>query len=131
MQSIIEKWMNNNWFPASRYEINNGDASWEEAEKQVRSGGASTVSVKSSKPSKRKKGESAREIYDEAIESKKQKIIKKGTEGRKGRSWLIFCFEKKKEACLEIMLHAIMVFMGSLGFICLIIPGWISNLAFI
>lgn len=41
------------------------------------------MSVKSSKAGKRKKGESAREIYDNEIESKKQKIIKKGTEGRK------------------------------------------------
>ena len=30
-------------------------------------------------------GETAREIYDKEIESKRQKIIKKGTEGRKGR----------------------------------------------
>jgi N-acetyltransferase 10 len=45
------------------------------------------VSVKSTKqPSKRKKGESAREIYDQEIDSKKQKIIKKGTEGKKGRA---------------------------------------------
>ncbi|KAK5675723.1 N-acetyltransferase 10 [Elasticomyces elasticus] len=73
--------------PLDRYEINNGDESWEDAEKQVRAGGASTVSVKSSKPSsKRKKGESAREIYNEEIDSKKQKMIKKGTEGRKSRS---------------------------------------------
>lgn len=67
----------------SRYEIDNGSAAWEEAEKQIRSGGASTVSIKTSKPSKRKKGETAREIYEQEIESKRQKIIKKGTEGRK------------------------------------------------
>jgi N-acetyltransferase 10 len=41
------------------------------------------VSVKSSKASKRKAGESAREIYDQEIDSKVQKKIKKGTEGRK------------------------------------------------
>lgn len=41
--------------------------------------------MKSAKQSKRKKGESAREIYDAEIESKRQKIIKKGTEGKKKR----------------------------------------------
>jgi N-acetyltransferase 10 len=41
------------------------------------------VSVKSSKNSKRKAGESAREIYEQEIDSKIQKKIKKGTEGRK------------------------------------------------
>ncbi|PWY87006.1 putative nucleolar ATPase Kre33 [Aspergillus heteromorphus CBS 117.55] len=69
--------------PLDKYEINNGSAAWEDAEKQIRNGGAATVSVKSSKQSKRKKGESAREIYDEEIDSKRQKIIKKGTEGKK------------------------------------------------
>ncbi|GFF29902.1 UPF0202 protein KRE33 [Aspergillus udagawae] len=69
--------------PLDKYEIDNGSAAWEEAEKQIRSGGAATVSVKSAKASKRKKGETAREIYDQEIESKRQKIIKKGTEGKK------------------------------------------------
>ncbi|PLB41426.1 ribosome biosynthesis protein KRE33 [Aspergillus candidus] len=69
--------------PLEQYAINNGDASWEEAEKQVRGGGASTVSIKSSKQSKRKKGESARELFDTEVDSKRQKIIKKGTEGKK------------------------------------------------
>ncbi|GKZ31213.1 killer toxin resistant protein [Aspergillus brasiliensis] len=69
--------------PLDKYEINHGSAAWEEAEKQIRSGGASTVSVKTSKQIKRKKGESAREIYDQEIDSKRQKIIKKGTEGKK------------------------------------------------
>ncbi|KAL3481203.1 GNAT acetyltransferase 2-domain-containing protein [Aspergillus californicus] len=69
--------------PLDKYEISNGTAGWEEAEKQVRSGGAATVSVKSSKQSKRKKGESAREVFDTEIDSKRQKIIQKGTEGRK------------------------------------------------
>ncbi|KAJ5179172.1 RNA cytidine acetyltransferase [Penicillium capsulatum] len=68
--------------PLDKYEIDNGNTSWEDAEKQVRSGGAATVSVKS-KPSKRKKGETAREIYDKEVDSKRQKMIKKGTEGRK------------------------------------------------
>ncbi|GAB1214854.1 killer toxin resistant protein [Aspergillus terreus] len=71
--------------PLDQYEIDNGSATWEEAEKQIRSGGASTVSVKSAKAAKRKKGETAREIYDKEVESKRQKIIKKGTEGRKGK----------------------------------------------
>ncbi|PYH36720.1 ribosome biosynthesis protein KRE33 [Aspergillus neoniger CBS 115656] len=69
--------------PLDKYEINHGSAAWEEAEKQIRAGGASTVSVKTSKQTKRKKGESAREIYDQEIDSKRQKIIKKGTEGKK------------------------------------------------
>ncbi|KAL4821459.1 GNAT acetyltransferase 2-domain-containing protein [Aspergillus spinulosporus] len=69
--------------PLDKYEISNGDAGWEEAEKQIRSGGAATVSVKSSKQNKRKKGETAREIYEQEIESKRQKIIQKGTEGKK------------------------------------------------
>lgn len=41
------------------------------------------MSIKSSKTPKRKAGETAREIYDQEIESKKQKKIKKGTEGKK------------------------------------------------
>jgi N-acetyltransferase 10 len=41
------------------------------------------VSVKSLKQAKRKAGESAREIYDQEIESKERKKIKKGTSGRK------------------------------------------------
>ncbi|KAL1980754.1 hypothetical protein VTN96DRAFT_3561 [Rasamsonia emersonii] len=69
--------------PLEQYEIENGDAAWEEAEKQIRQGGASTVSVKSSKPAKRKAGETAREIYEKEIESKIQKKIKKGTEGKR------------------------------------------------
>ncbi|PGH16030.1 hypothetical protein AJ79_02010 [Helicocarpus griseus UAMH5409] len=73
--------------PLDQYEIANGAAAWEDAEKQVRSsvaknGSVTTVSVKSSKPVKRKVGESAREIYDQEIESKREKKIKKGTEGR-------------------------------------------------
>jgi N-acetyltransferase 10 len=36
-----------------------------------------------SKPSKRKKGETAREIFDKEVDAKRQKMIKKGTEGRK------------------------------------------------
>jgi N-acetyltransferase 10 len=35
------------------------------------------------KSSKRKKGETAREIFDKEVDSKRQKMIKKGTEGRK------------------------------------------------
>ncbi|GLI78515.1 N-acetyltransferase 10 [Penicillium ochrochloron] len=68
--------------PLDKYAIDNGAASWEDAEKQIRAGGAATVSVKT-KQSKRKKGETARDIYDKEIDSKRQKMIKKGTEGRK------------------------------------------------
>ncbi|PGH06869.1 N-acetyltransferase 10 [Blastomyces parvus] len=74
--------------PLDQYEIANGTAGWEDAEKQVRTsasknGSVPTVSIKSSKPLKRKAGESAREIYNEEIESKREKKIKKGTEGRR------------------------------------------------
>ncbi|OAX81926.1 hypothetical protein ACJ72_03725 [Emergomyces africanus] len=74
--------------PLDQYEIANGTAAWQDAEKQIRAsvnknGTVPTVSVKSSKPTKRKAGESAREIYDEEIESKREKKIKKGTEGRR------------------------------------------------
>ncbi|KAL1971782.1 hypothetical protein VTN31DRAFT_1870 [Thermomyces dupontii] len=69
--------------PLEQYEISNGAAGWEEAEKQIRQGGASTVSIKSNKPLKRKPGETAREIYEKEIESKIRKKIKKGTEGRR------------------------------------------------
>ena len=41
------------------------------------------MSVKTSKTSKRKAGETAREIYEQEIDSKIQKKIKKGTEGRR------------------------------------------------
>ncbi|KAJ5157006.1 RNA cytidine acetyltransferase [Penicillium canariense] len=68
--------------PLDKYEIDHGTASWEDAEKQIRAGGAATVSVKS-KQSKRKKGETARDIFDKEVDSKRQKMIKKGTEGRK------------------------------------------------
>ncbi|KAJ5656996.1 RNA cytidine acetyltransferase [Penicillium longicatenatum] len=68
--------------PLDKYAIDSGSAAWEDAEKQIRNGGAATVSVKS-KPSKRKKGETAREIFDKEVDAKRQKMIKKGTEGRK------------------------------------------------
>ncbi|KAJ6005278.1 RNA cytidine acetyltransferase [Penicillium sp. IBT 35674x] len=68
--------------PLDKYAIDTGSAAWEDAEKQIRNGGAATVSVKS-KPSKRKKGETAREIFDKEVDAKRQKMIKKGTEGRK------------------------------------------------
>ncbi|KAI5304942.1 killer toxin resistant protein [Ascosphaera pollenicola] len=75
--------------PLEQYEIANGNASWEDAEKQVRAslskkdtGNVPTVSVKSSKQPKRKAGETARELYDKEIASKERKKIKRGTEGR-------------------------------------------------
>ncbi|KAJ5746688.1 RNA cytidine acetyltransferase [Penicillium odoratum] len=67
--------------PLDKYAIDSGSAAWEDAEKQIRNGGAATVSVKS-KPSKRKKGETARELFDKEVDAKRQKMIKKGTEGR-------------------------------------------------
>ena len=42
-----------------------------------------TVSVKSSRPAKRKVGESAREIYEKEIGSKERIKIRRGTEGGK------------------------------------------------
>jgi N-acetyltransferase 10 len=41
------------------------------------------VSVKTAKQPKRKAGETAREIYDQEVESKIRKKIKSGTEGRR------------------------------------------------
>ncbi|PGH23220.1 hypothetical protein AJ80_02636 [Polytolypa hystricis UAMH7299] len=74
--------------PLDQYEVANGDAAWADAEKQVRAAAGkgkniSTVSVKSSKPAKRKAGESARDIYEQEIGSKEKKKIKHGTEGRR------------------------------------------------
>ncbi|KAJ5758241.1 uncharacterized protein N7511_006935 [Penicillium nucicola] len=43
------------------------------------------ASFKLPKQTKRKKGETAREIYDQEIDSKRQKVIKRGTEGRKNK----------------------------------------------
>ncbi|KAJ5106252.1 RNA cytidine acetyltransferase [Penicillium angulare] len=68
--------------PLDKYAIDNGVASWDDAEKQIRSGGASTVSVKSKTSKRKKAGETAREIYDKEVDAKRQKMIKKGTEGR-------------------------------------------------
>ncbi|WEW58738.1 N-acetyltransferase 10 [Emydomyces testavorans] len=74
--------------PLDQYEIDNGATAWSDAEKQVRAsivknGNVPTVSIKSSKPAKRKAGETARDIYEKEIGSKEQKRIKRGTEGRK------------------------------------------------
>ncbi|KAK2747523.1 hypothetical protein FQN57_002015 [Myotisia sp. PD_48] len=75
--------------PLNQYEVAQGNTNWELAEKQVRdaagknSNSIPTVSVKSTKPVKRKAGETAREIYDQEIGNKERKKIKKGTEGRR------------------------------------------------
>ena len=70
-----------------RYEIENGDAGWDDAEKQVKravranGGGESvTVSVKGSKPasSGKRKGETVEEVYAEEIGNKEAKKLKKG-----------------------------------------------------
>ncbi len=72
-----------------RYEIQNGGAGWEDAERQIRAaqangGKSTTVSVKSSKPvSKRKAGETVATVYEEEIGSKESKKMKKG--GKKGQ----------------------------------------------
>ncbi|KAK2765367.1 killer toxin resistant protein [Arachnomyces sp. PD_36] len=79
--------------PLDQYEITNGSAGWEDAEKAIRKDKKgnvisvpSTVSVKSTKAASKRKagtGETAREIYEKEIESKERKRIKKGTSGRR------------------------------------------------
>ena len=70
--------------PLDRYEIETGGADWDEAEKQIQraqaKGGAKdmTVSVKSLKPEKKRKGESAEDVYREEIGDKEAKRLKKG-----------------------------------------------------
>lgn len=41
------------------------------------------MSIKGTKQPKRKAGDTAREIYDQEVESKIRKKVKKGTEGKK------------------------------------------------
>ena len=70
--------------PLDKYEIETGAAGWDEAEKQIKrthaKGGDKglTVSVKSSKSDKKRKGESVEEIYREEIGDKEAKRLKKG-----------------------------------------------------
>jgi len=70
--------------PLDKYEIETGGAGWEEAEKQVKRAQAKgeprdlTVSVKSSKSDKKRKGESAEDVYREEIGDKEAKRLKKG-----------------------------------------------------
>ena len=70
--------------PLDRYEIETGGPGWEEAEKlvqraQEKSGAKDvTVSVKSSKSERKRKGESAEDIYREEIGDKEAKKLKKG-----------------------------------------------------
>ncbi|KAG7141760.1 RNA cytidine acetyltransferase like protein [Verticillium longisporum] len=63
--------------PLDEYEIEGDTPAWQEAEAQVAKGPASTVvSVKSK--SKRKAGQTAAEVYDEAVGEKSRKKAKKG-----------------------------------------------------
>ncbi|KAL2058265.1 hypothetical protein ABVK25_001883 [Lepraria finkii] len=70
--------------PLDKYEVETGSAGWDEAEKQVKRAHAKgrdkdvTVSVKSSKSDKKRKGESAEDIYREEIGDKEAKRLKKG-----------------------------------------------------
>jgi len=70
--------------PLDKYEIETGGVAWEEAERQVEKaqakGGAKdvTVSVKSEKRDKKRKGDSAEEIYREEIGDRDAKRLKKG-----------------------------------------------------
>ncbi|CAF9913463.1 MAG: killer toxin resistant protein [Alectoria fallacina] len=73
-----------NALPLDKYEIETGGAGWEEAEKQVKRaqarGGAKevTVSVKSDRKDKKRKGETAEDVYREEIGDKEAKRLKKG-----------------------------------------------------
>ena len=70
--------------PLDKYETETGAAGWDEAEKQIKRAHAKggdkglTVSVKSSKSDKKRKGESVEEIYREEIGDKEAKRLKKG-----------------------------------------------------
>lgn len=70
--------------PLDKYEIETGGVGWEEAEKQVKRaqarGGAKevTVSLKSDRKDKKRKGETAEDVYREEIGDKEVKRLKKG-----------------------------------------------------
>ena len=70
--------------PLDKYEIETGTAGWDEAEKKVKRAHAKggdkdlTVSVKSSKPEKKRKGMSVEEVYREEIGDKEAKRLRKG-----------------------------------------------------
>ncbi len=74
--------------PLDKYEIESGGAGWEEAEKQVKKAHAKgggggggkevTVSVKAEKRDKKRKGESAEEVWKEEIGDKDAKRLKRG-----------------------------------------------------
>lgn len=63
--------------PLDQYAIDGDEPAWEEAEKQVKDGKGGVVSVKSGKQ-KRKVGQTAAEVYEEAFGEKKAKKAKKG-----------------------------------------------------
>lgn len=70
--------------PLDKYEIETGGVGWEEAEKQVKKAHAKgegkdvTVSVKAEKKDRKRKGESAEEIYKEEIGDRDAKRLRKG-----------------------------------------------------
>ena len=70
--------------PLDKYEIETGGPGWEAAEKQVKRaqarGGAKevTVSVKSDRKDRKRKGETAEDVYREEIGDKEAKRLKKG-----------------------------------------------------
>ena len=71
--------------PLDKYEIEAGGVGWDEAEKQAqralaKGGKDITVSVKSSKGEKKRKGESAEAVWKEEIGDKEAKRLKKGME---------------------------------------------------
>lgn len=74
--------------PLDHYEIADGGADWEDAERQIRAAHADgskslTVSVKTSKPAKRKAGEAVEEAYREEIIAKEGKKPKRA--GKRSR----------------------------------------------
>ena len=70
--------------PLDKYEIETGAAGWEEAEKQVKRAQARgeakevTLSVKSERKDKKRKGDTAEDVYREEIGDKEAKRLKKG-----------------------------------------------------
>ena len=69
--------------PLNRYEVEAGGTHWQEAEDKVKRAHAQgeesvTVSVKSSKEDKKRKGVSAEDVYREEIGNREEKRLKKG-----------------------------------------------------
>lgn len=73
-------WLLTQDFNAVRYEIDNDEDAWKEAEKQLAKGGKANpvISVKSSKQKRKAAGQTtAEEVYNEVFGEKKHKKHKK------------------------------------------------------